>query len=235
VLLHTDGREEVLAIPPGAPIGVGSSGFESIEMHAPPGATLLLYTDGLVESRDADVLSGVQRLCAHLRAAGAGSEPPSPEVLCDQALGTLGTRDRDDDIALLAARFEGILPETVAYWYLAPRPQTARQARRLTRRTLHHWGLDPMAEPAELLVSEVVANAVRFASRPITLRLLRTDVLRCEVGDDSPQVPRMRHARLSDEGGRGLFLVDQLAEHWGATRVSTGKVVWFEQALPGRK
>ncbi|MER7480213.1 SpoIIE family protein phosphatase [Streptomyces sp. NPDC126510] len=234
VLLHTDGRQEVLPIAPGAPIGVGSRAFESTEMHAPSGATLLLYTDGLVESRDSDVLSGVQRLCAHLRAGAAGSEPPSLEVLCDHALDTLGTRDRDDDIALLAARFEGILPETVAYWYMAPRPQTARQARRLTRRTLHQWGLDSMVEPAELLVSEVVANAVRFASRPITLRLLRTAVLRCEVGDDSPQVPRMRHAGLSDEGGRGLFLVDQLAERWGATRVSTGKVVWFEQALPGR-
>ncbi|MEU3888694.1 SpoIIE family protein phosphatase [Streptomyces sp. NPDC029041] len=233
VLLHADGREEVLRIPPGAPIGVGGSGFESTEMHAPSGATLLLYTDGLVESRDSDLLSGVERLCAHLRASGAG--PPSLEVLCDQALGTLGTRDRDDDIALLAARFEGILPERVAYWYMAPRPQTARQARRLTRRTLRQWGLDSILEPAELLVSEVVANAVRFASRPITLRLIRTDVLRCEVGDDSPQVPRMRHARPSDEGGRGLFLVDQLAERWGATRVSTGKVVWFEQALPGRE
>jgi len=78
-----------------------------------------------------------------------------------------------------------------------------------------------------------VANAVRFASRPITLRLLCSDVLRCEVGDDSPVVPRMRHARLSDEGGRGLFLVDQLSLRWGATRLSTGKVVWFEQSLPG--
>ena len=45
----------------------------------------------------------------------------------------------------------------------------------------------------------------------------------------------MRHARLSDEGGRGLFLVDRLARRWGATRVSTGKVVWFEQPLPGRQ
>ncbi|MGN9758531.1 SpoIIE family protein phosphatase [Streptomyces sp. SD31] len=233
VLLHPDGRGEILRVPPGAPIGVGIGGFESTELHAPAGATLLLYTDGLVESRDADVLTGVERLRARLRAAASGPVPPVLETLCDEALGTLGAGDRDDDIALLAARFEGILPETVAYWYMAPRPQTAGQARRLTRRTLHLWGLDSLVESTELLVSEVVANAVRFASRPITLRLLCTDVLRCEVGDDSPVVPRMRHARLSDEGGRGLFLVDQLALRWGATRVSTGKVVWFEQPLPG--
>ncbi|MFF5482879.1 SpoIIE family protein phosphatase [Streptomyces sp. NPDC012935] len=232
VLLHPDGRAEVLQVPPGAPIGVGSGGFESVETHAPAGATLLLYTDGLVESRDSDVLTGVEALRARLRAASAGSVPPALEKLCDEALGALGAGGRDDDIALLAARFEGILPETVAYWYMAPRPQTAGQARRLTRRTLGHWGLESLVETTELMVSEVVANAVRFASRPITLRLLCTDVLRCEVGDDSPIVPRMRHARLSDEGGRGLFLVDQLARRWGATRVSTGKVVWFEQPLP---
>jgi hypothetical protein len=91
------------------------------------------------------------------------------------------------------------------------------------------WGLDCLAESTELMVGEVVADAVRSASRPIALRLLRVDVLRREVGDDSPPVPRMRHAQLSDEGGRGLFLVDQLARHWGATRVSTGKAIWFEQ------
>ncbi|MFE0251272.1 SpoIIE family protein phosphatase [Streptomyces sp. NPDC059010] len=232
VLLRPDGGTEVVEVPPGAPIGVGGGGFECTELHAPAGATLLLYTDGLVESRDSDVLTGVERLRGCLQAAAAQSTPPALELLCDQALGTLGPGDRDDDVALLVARFQGILPETVAYWYLAPRPQTAGQARRLTRRTLHDWGLDSLVESTELLVSEVVANAVRFASRPLVLRLLCTDVLRCEVEDDSPLVPRMRHARLSDEGGRGLFLVDQLARRWGATRVSTGKVVWFEQPLP---
>ncbi|MEU6377227.1 SpoIIE family protein phosphatase [Streptomyces sp. NPDC046909] len=231
VLLRPDGSTEVLEVPPGAPIGVGGGDFESFEMHAPAGATLLLYTDGLVESRDSDVLTGVELLRERL--ATAPPAPPALEELCDRALGTLGAGDRDDDIALLAARFEGIRPDTVAYWYLAPRPQTAGQARRLTRRTLRLWDLDSLVESTELMVSEVVANAVRFATRPITLRLLRTNVLRCEVGDDSSVVPRMRHAQLSDEGGRGLFLVDQLSERWGATRVSTGKVVWFEQPLPG--
>jgi hypothetical protein len=140
-------------------------------------------------------------------AAEARRENHSPalEEPCDDALGTLGAGERDDDIALLTARFEGILPETVAYWYMAPRPQTAVRARRPTRRTLHQWGLDCLAESTEPMVGEVVADAVRSASRPITLRLLRTDVLRCEVGDDSPPVQRMRHAQLGDEGGRGLF------------------------------
>ncbi|MFE2530264.1 SpoIIE family protein phosphatase [Streptomyces sp. NPDC059371] len=230
VLLHEDGRAEVLGVPPGAPIGVGGVVFESVEMAAPPGATLVLYTDGLVESRDTDIGSGVEALRGTLQNTAQGLV--SLEVLCDHVLGTLGPGTRDDDIALLTARFDGFPPDSVGYWFLAPHPMTAGQARRLTRRALRRWGLESLVDPTELMVSEVVTNAVRFASRPLSLRLLRTDVLRCEVTDDSPQVPRMRQAGSGDESGRGLFLVNQLALRWGATRVSSGKVVWFEQKIP---
>ncbi|MFD5718725.1 SpoIIE family protein phosphatase [Streptomyces sp. NPDC127036] len=232
VLLHEDGRAEVLDVPPGAPIGVGGVVFESVEMAAPTGATLVLYTDGLVESRTTDVGSGVEELRLRLQTTATG--PASLETLCDHVLGTLGPGTRDDDIALLTARFEGFPPDSVAYWYLAPHPMTAGQARRLIRRALRRWGLDALLDTTELMVSEVVTNAVRFASRPISLRLLRTEVLRCEVTDDSPLVPRMREAAPGDECGRGLFLVDQLALRWGATRVSSGKVVWFEQKIPAK-
>ncbi|MGK5548636.1 SpoIIE family protein phosphatase [Streptomyces sp. URMC 127] len=235
ILLHRGGRAEVLRVPPGAPIGVGGVDFEAVELDAPAGATLLLYTDGLVESRIRDVWTGIEQLRERLieTARLTGPNPPPLEPLCDEVLGMLGPGDRDDDIALLAARFEGIAPSDVAYWFLDPRPQTARQARRLARRALTRWGLEELTDAVELLVSEVITNAVRYAERPITLRLLRTDVLRCEVGDDVPQLPRLRQARPSDEGGRGLYLVNRLARRWGATRLSTGKVVWFELALPG--
>ncbi|MGW0965885.1 SpoIIE family protein phosphatase [Streptomyces sp. NPDC002516] len=230
VLLYEDGRAEVLGVPPGAPIGVGGVVFESVEMAAPTGATLVLYTDGLVESRDTDIGSGVEALRTRLEGTARGLT--SLEVLCDDVLGTLGPGARDDDIALLTARFEGFPPDSVGYWFLAPHPMTAGQARRLTRRALRRWGLDSLIDPTELMVSEIVTNAVRFASRPLSLRLLRTDVLRCEVTDDSPQVPRMRQPGPGDESGRGLCLVNQLALRWGATRVSSGKVVWFEQKIP---
>ncbi|WP_344095082.1 ATP-binding SpoIIE family protein phosphatase, partial [Streptomyces stramineus] len=234
ILLHRGGRAEVLRVPPGAPIGVGGVDFEAVELDAPAGATLLLYTDGLVESRIRDVWTGIEQLRERLieTARLTGPNPPPLEPLCDEVLGMLGPGDRDDDIALLAARFEGIAPSDVAYWFLDPRPQTARQARRLAKRALTRWGLEELTDGVELLVSEVITNAVRYAERPITLRLLRTDVLRCEVGDDVPQLPRLRQARPSDEGGRGLYLVNRLARRWGATRLSTGKVVWFELALP---
>lgn len=231
VLLHRDGRAEVLRIPAGAPIGVGGVDFEAVELDAPAGATLLLYTDGLVESRQRDVWTGIEHLREKLTATARLTRPDASaplEPLCDEVLDILGPGDRDDDIALLAARFDGIAPSDVAYWFLDPRAQTAGQARRLARRALARWDLEELSDAVELLVSEVVTNAVRYAERPITLRLLRTDTLRCEVGDDVPQLPRLRQARATDEGGRGLYLVNRLARRWGATRLSTGKVVWFE-------
>lgn len=233
VLLHLGGRAEVLRVPPGAPIGVGGVDFEAVELDAPAGATLLLYTDGLVESRLRDVWTGIEilreRLATTAQLTGPDHSPPL-EALCDDVLDMLGPGDRDDDIALLAARFDGIAPSDVAYWFLEPEDAAPGRARRLARRALSRWGLDDLSDEVELLVSEVVTNAVRYAERPVTLRLLRTDILRCEVGDDAPQLPRQRRARETDEGGRGLFLVNRLARRWGATRLSTGKVVWFEMA-----
>ncbi|WP_344014466.1 SpoIIE family protein phosphatase [Streptomyces thermospinosisporus] len=231
VLLHLGGDAEVLQVPAGAPIGVGGVDFEAVELDAPAGATLLLYTDGLVESRLRDVWTGIEQLREKLAATaqltGPGHAPPL-EALCDEVLDMLGPGDRDDDIALLAARFDGIAPSDVAYWFLEPEDAAPGRARRLARRALSRWGMEELSDSVELLVSEVVTNAVRYATRPVTLRLLRTDVLRCEVGDDVPQLPRLRQARATDEGGRGLYLVNRLARRWGATRLSTGKVVWFE-------
>ncbi|MGW6685940.1 SpoIIE family protein phosphatase [Streptomyces sp. NPDC054961] len=236
VLLHLGGRAEVLRVPPGAPIGVGGVDFEAVELDAPAGATLVLYTDGLVESRLRDVWTGIEQLRERLATTAqlTGLDHPPPlEALCDDILDMLGPGDRDDDIALLAARFDGIAPSDVAYWFLDPEETAPGRARRFARRALTRWGLEELEDSLELLVSEVVTNAVRYAERPVTLRLLKTDVLRCEVGDDSPQLPRQRRARETDEGGRGLFLVNRMARRWGATRLSSGKVVWFELALPG--
>ncbi|MCX5399428.1 SpoIIE family protein phosphatase [Streptomyces sp. NBC_00102] len=234
VLLHLGGRAEVLDVPPNAPIGVGGVDFEAVELEAPAGGTLLLYTDGLVESRLRDVWTGIEqlreRLAATARLTGPDHSPPL-EALCDDVLDMLGPGDRDDDIALLAARFDGIAPNDVAYWSLDPEDSAPSRARKLARGALERWNMEHLSDEVELLVSEVVTNAVRYAERPVTLRLLRTDILRCEVGDDSPQLPRQRRARETDEGGRGLMLVNRLARRWGATRLSSGKVVWFEMAM----
>ncbi|WP_455569551.1 SpoIIE family protein phosphatase [Streptomyces spororaveus] len=235
ILLHSDGRAEVVRVPPGAPIGVGSVEFEAVELEAPVGATLLLYTDGLVESRLRDVWVGIEQLRERLATTAEllGPDGPPPlEALCDDVLDVLVPGGRDDDIALLAARFDGIEPSDVAYWILDAEDTAPGRARNFARRTLTRWGLEDPEDRLALLVSEVVTNAVRYAERPVVLRLLRLDVLRCEVVDDSPRLPRQRRARETDEGGRGLFLVNRLSQRWGATRNSSGKVVWFELALP---
>jgi two-component sensor histidine kinase len=89
-----------------------------------------------------------------------------------------------------------------------------------------------LAMTSELIVSELVTNAVRYATPPIRLRLLRDARLTCEVTDASSTAPRLKHARITDEGGRGLFLVAQLAHRWGTRYTADGKVIWAEQEIP---
>ncbi|MFJ9406568.1 SpoIIE family protein phosphatase [Streptomyces sp. NPDC101393] len=110
VMLHRGGRAEVLRVPPGAPIGVGGVDFEAVELDAPAGATLVLYTDGLVESRIRDVWTGIEQLRERLTETArlTGPNPPPLEPLCDGVMDMLGPGDRDDDIALLAARLDGV-------------------------------------------------------------------------------------------------------------------------------
>ena len=228
VMVGPDGRAELLDLPSGAPIGVGGVDFHSVELPAPPGSALLLFTDGLVETRRRPISTGLELLRARL----ATAHHHSPEHLCQDALRILPPGDRGDDIALLAASFDGIPAEDVAHWYLQPRHETPGRARRLAAHTLRRWGLDHLIETTELMVSELVTNAVRHATRPVTLSLVRTSRLRCEVGDDSALLPRRRRAAPDEERGRGLQIVARLADRWGATRLGAGKVVWFEQRLP---
>jgi hypothetical protein len=118
-------------------------------------------------------------------------------------------------------------------WWLAPELSSVRDARRLTRRQLGAWGLDDQVEVAELLVSEVVGNALGHGSGQVRLGLAIEDgLLRCEVEDENPELPRLRSAEVDDESGRGLFLVDTLSCCWGGERTARGKAVWFELPAP---
>ncbi len=228
VLVHVDGQAELLShLPTGAPIGVGGVAFEPVEVPAADGELLVLCTDGLVEMRGRDIGSGLAALCENLAAPGV-----TPDGLCEILLRALHTHDREDDVALLIARLRGIPSVDVAEWLLNPGPATPRAVRQLVRRTLAGWGLSACCDVTELLASELATNAARYASRPIGLRLMRTDALLCEVSDDDHHLPALRHVTQTDEAGRGLHLVSPLARRWGANRTSDGKVVWFEQALP---
>lgn len=217
----------LLDVPPGMPLGVGGEPFEEVEIELKEGSLLALYTDGLVESRDHPLDEGLDAL------RGALVHPERPiEDLCDHVLTTLDTRHGEDDIALLMARIQGLPADAVGDWRLPREPRSVGRARELARGRLLAWGLDDLVDTTELLVSELVTNALRYGEGEIRLRLLRDRTLVCEVWDAGLVQPRRRRARDTDEGGRGLQLVGLLSVGWGSRRTPRGKTVWFELALP---
>ncbi|MEU6590004.1 ATP-binding protein [Streptomyces sp. NPDC046881] len=114
-------------------------------------------------------------------------------------------------------------------WSLPWSPTACGLARNAVRDVLTRWGLDELVPVAELLVSELVCNALRHGAGPLRLTLERAPQVRCAVGDGSSRPPRPTEAGPDDEGGRGLALVDTLAARWGHERsLPSGKTVWFE-------
>ncbi|GLF94444.1 SpoIIE family protein phosphatase [Streptomyces yaizuensis] len=156
----------------------------------------------------------------------------SLEDVCDHVLTALDTRHGEDDIALLMARVRGLPADAVGDWLLPREPRSVGRARELARGLLVSWQLEPLIDTVELLVSELVTNALRYGEGEIRLRLLRDRTLVCEVWDSGLVQPRRRRARDTDEGGRGLQLVGLLSAAWGSRRTPRGKTVWFELALP---
>ncbi|GHA72563.1 SpoIIE family protein phosphatase [Streptomyces termitum] len=228
VLVEPGEPARLLDVPPGMPLGVGGEPFEEVEVELAEGALLALYTDGLVESRDLPLDEGLSAF----RRALADRDRPLEDV-CDRVLTTLDTGHGEDDIALLMARIQGLPAEAVGDWTLLREPRSVGRARELARTQLTAWGLDALVDTVELLVSELVTNALRYGEGEIRLRLLRERTLVCEVWDAGLVQPRRRRAKDTDEGGRGLQLVGLLSSSWGARRTPRGKTVWFELALPG--
>ncbi|MGW7365144.1 ATP-binding protein [Streptomyces sp. NPDC054841] len=132
---------------------------------------------------------------------------------------------------MLVARIHALSDDDVASWDLPADPAVVATARSLAARQLTSWSLEEEAFTTELIVSELVTNAIRYARAPIRLRLIRDRALTCEVSDGSSSAPRLRHARTTDEGGRGLLLVAQLSERWGTRFSGEGKTIWTEQRL----
>lgn len=247
----------------------------------PPGATLLLYTDGLVERRPIGGFLDLTRSLEQLRQQVREVSGAEVERIADTALDAV-PGESDDDTALLVVRTH---PEELALreqWFVAE-PPTVAEARHLAARTLTDWGMDPgQEELACLLISEVVTNVVLHAAPQPERRDLQqsetpapevkpepeqandmefsedwTDLLEevgaapaeapkqefllrlrrgassvwVEVYDCDLRLPRIRSATADDEGGRGLYLVDQFAARWGSRPTPNGKFVWFEIAM----
>ncbi|MEU0007866.1 SpoIIE family protein phosphatase [Streptomyces sp. NPDC006314] len=226
-LVHPDGSVDFADVPTGPPLGLGGLPFETAELELAEGSRLVLYTDGLVEDRERDIDEGLDMLRDALRRTPGAS----PEETCRTVLDRLPNRP-SDDVALIVARTRVLGADRVAEWKVPSDPAAVSEVRASVTRQLDDWGLDELAFTTELVLSELVTNAIRYARGPIGVRLLRDRTLICEVSDGSTTSPHLRYAANTDEGGRGLFLVAQLAERWGTRYTPNGKIIWAEQPLP---
>ncbi|MGP3971097.1 SpoIIE family protein phosphatase [Streptomyces sp. 6N223] len=226
-VLYPDGTVTTVRLSPGPPLGVGGLPFETTELELPEGSLLVLHTDGLVETREHDIDAGLARLRQVL-----ASPAPSLDVTCDTLIKELLPEDPADDVALLVARTRALHTDQVATWGVPADPELVADARAQATRQLAAWGLEEASFITELVVSELVTNAIRYGATPIQLRLIRDRTLICEVSDGSSTAPHLRRARTFDEGGRGLHLVSQLSQGWGTRQTTSGKTIWAEQPLP---
>ncbi|MEU9119902.1 SpoIIE family protein phosphatase [Streptomyces sp. NPDC048506] len=222
-IVGPDGTVDLPDLPAGPPLGLGSLPFEAIELELAEGSLIALYTNGLVETCDRDIGVGLSRLGSTLAVSG-----PELKDIGGNVVKELLTGPPSDDAALLLARTRALGAHQVASWDVSSDPAVVGSARAAAGRQLAEWGLDELRFTTELIVSELVTNAIRHGSGPITLRLIRQDALICEVFDGGSTAPHLRHARTTDEGGRGLFIVAQLTRRWGTRYTPTGKVIWTE-------
>ncbi|MEU6658704.1 SpoIIE family protein phosphatase [Streptomyces sp. NPDC046821] len=229
IAVRPDATAEVLGLSPGPPLGVGGMPFESTTVELEPGSVLALYTNGLTEGENHDIAAGLRQLTDNLTAhchRDDSLHETGRALLPDTA-----DQPPRDDIALLLARTRAVPPENIASWEFPADPTHVSDARKATTDQLAAWGLDDLSFTTEMVVSELVTNAIRYAGGPVGLRLIRENVLVCEVTDPSNTQPRLRRADTTDEGGRGLFLVAQLTTRWGSRYGQHGKTIWAEQPI----
>ncbi|MFD7499076.1 SpoIIE family protein phosphatase [Streptomyces sp. NPDC059832] len=227
-LVRPDGSVLFPDLPAGPPLGLGGMPFETAELDVAEGTQFVLYTDGLIEDRTRDIDVGLELL----RETLACHPDRSPEESCQAVLDALLPSRPKDDVALLIARTRAIPPDRVADWDVPFDPAAVAGMRAVVAEKLDDWALPELAFATELVLSELITNAIRYGSAPVTVRLLLDRTLTCEVADSSSTSPHLRDAAAMDEGGRGLFLVARLAERWGTRYTSQGKVIWAEMALP---
>lgn len=226
VLAAPDEPAIPLDIPVGPPLGIGGLPFECAEFDIAENSMLALFTDGLVADTQHDFDAGVAGLCRIL------SRYPelSPADVRDRIVESKIPADAQDDVALLLVRVHSLADDNMASWRIDPDPAQVARARASAMVQLARWDLSAVSFVVELIVSELVTNAIRYGSPPLHLRLLRDQdrALICEVSDGSHTSPHLQRARLDEEGGRGLFLVAQLTDQWGTRYTREGKTIWTE-------
>lgn len=228
LVVRPDGTVDIPQVPAGPPLGLGGMPFETAELNLSEGSQLVFYTDGLIEDRTRDIDEGLELLRAALSHPGR-----RPEESCRAVLDALLPARPRDDVALLIAQTRTLDADHVIEWAVPFEPSAVGAMRAVVVEKLDEWGLSDLAFGTELVLSELITNAIRYGSAPVRVRLLRDRTLTCEVSDGSSTSPHLRYAATTDEGGRGLFLVAQLSRRWGTRYTPEGKVIWAEQPLPG--
>ncbi|GAA3801797.1 SpoIIE family protein phosphatase [Streptomyces chiangmaiensis] len=223
VAVFPDGSSVVLPVPPGPPLaGRGNASFPATTIDIPEGSTLALGTAGLARQ----VLTPSAPL--HTVLGGAGTRPLSG--LRDAVARVLTGTPRTGEALMLFARTTALAGDHVLTHPLPAHPEAASIARNAARSRLQAWDMDEDTTfTTELIVSELVGNAIRYGAPPLQLRLIHDRMLTCEVTDSATSAPHVRHARTVDEGGRGLFIVSSLTDQWGTRYHPRGKTIWAEQ------
>jgi PAS domain S-box-containing protein len=236
-----DGAVVTLEEASSLPLGIGTFDRPAADTRIPPDGVLLLYSDGLVESRRRGLNEGLPALVAEfaavLRTPGAPWTPPQAGPLCTRLRDALVPAGHDDDVTMLAVvRHPSTAPSAAS----SPPEHTARlllpgdltgprTARHFLSERLRCWGADRFVERAALCTSEVVTNAiVHGGARAELVGVLHADTLRVTVRDEVPDGPRSRETALDDTSGRGLSILDAIADDWGVVSREDGKEVWFE-------
>ncbi|MEY9927451.1 anti-sigma regulatory factor (Ser/Thr protein kinase)/PAS domain-containing protein [Catenulispora sp. GP43] len=214
-------------LPTGPPLGASGMPYESTQMELAEGTQIVLYTDGLIEERTRDFDVGMDLLRAALSQGDR-----EPEENCRAVLEALLPEHPQDDVALLIAKTRVLGPDRVAERDVPSDPAAVADIRAWSNATLEEWGLDELSFATEVALSELVTNAIRYGSEPVRVRLLRDRSLILEVSDGSNTSPHLTYAAITDEGGRGLFMVAQLTQRWGTRYTPHGKIIWAEQAFP---
>ncbi|MEV8453211.1 SpoIIE family protein phosphatase [Streptomyces sp. NPDC052095] len=236
---ESDGDCRRLPVEGGLPLGL-SAEFGRLEypvstVELDPGQTLVLFTDGLVELPGADLDEGVQLLTAMVR-----NGPQDLQRLADRLCAAVDERGGEDDVAVLLLRRKaahapqpgGRLQQHVAQ----NDPEALSSARHMVRAAVRAWGAKERADEIELAADELITNALMHTDGGaiVTIRVLAGPErrLRVDVEDRSSALPRRRDAGDTGVSGRGLMLVDRLADLWGVESRGGGKCVWCEFVIP---
>ncbi|MEU0051885.1 SpoIIE family protein phosphatase [Streptomyces sp. NPDC006309] len=236
---RNDGTCGRVPVEGGLPLGL-SAEFGRLEypvstLELDPGHTLLLCTDGLVEQPGTDLDDSMRGLATLI-----GNGPDEVRDLADRLIRLAEEQGGDDDVALLllrrrapeAARARGRLRQHVA----PGDPEALIHARHMIRAAVRAWGARDRADEIELVADELITNALMHTegSAIVTLRALAGSDrrVRIEVEDSSSALPRRREAGEQGVSGRGLLLVDRLADVWGVEARGGGKAVWCEFRMP---